>query len=103
MQHLIAAMLRPDVFATVVVESWNTAVSALSAHEHLSLSVGRCLNKLRLMWGKVGDIQASISHEVLADCDMGWRDVFQYLGFEAEMSLFGMDDSVGLGDIDWSL
>ncbi|KAF7619593.1 hypothetical protein AFLA_001218 [Aspergillus flavus NRRL3357] len=103
MQHLIAAMLRPDVFATVVVESWNTAVSVLSAHEHLSLSVGRCLNKLRLMWGKVGDIQASMSHVVLADCDMGWRDVFQYLGFEAEMSLFGMDDSVGVGDIDWSL
>ncbi|PIG81167.1 C6 transcription factor [Aspergillus arachidicola] len=101
MQHLIAAMLRPDVFAKVVLESWNTAVSVLSAHEHLSPSVGKCLNKLRLMWGKVNDIQAPVTHEVLSDCDMGWRDVFQYLGFDAEMSLFGMDDSVWLGDINW--
>ncbi|KAB8222728.1 hypothetical protein BDV33DRAFT_201157 [Aspergillus novoparasiticus] len=102
MQHLIAAMLRPDVFATVVLESWNTAVSVLGAHEHLSPSVGKCLNKLRLMWGKVNDIQAPMSHEVLSDCDMGWRDVFQYLGFDAEMPLFGMDDSAWLGDINWS-
>ncbi|KAE8324632.1 putative fungal-specific transcription factor domain protein [Aspergillus sergii] len=102
MQHLIAAMLRPDVFATVVLESWNTAVSVLGAHEHLSPSVGKCLNKLRLMWGKVSDIQAPMSHEVLSDCDMGWRDVFQYLGFDIEMPLFGMSDSEWLGDIDWS-
>ncbi|KAE8162160.1 putative fungal-specific transcription factor domain protein [Aspergillus tamarii] len=107
MQHLITAMLRPDIFATVVQQSWNTAVSILSAHEHLSLSVGKCLNSFRLMWQKVGDIHRApmTQEEVLpphdADCDMGLRDVFRHLGFDEEIPLFGLDDSEWLGNVDW--
>ncbi|KAE8138138.1 hypothetical protein BDV38DRAFT_292491 [Aspergillus pseudotamarii] len=107
MQHLITAMLRPDIFATVVQESWNTAVSVLSAHEHLSLSVGKCLNSFRLMWQKVSDIHRvpTTQEEVLppheAECDMGLRDVFRHLGFDEEIPLFGLDDSEWLGGVDW--
>lgn len=105
MQHLIAAMLRPDLFGTVVPESWNTAVSVLSAHERLSPSVRRCLNKLQMMWQTVIDIQSPPTHEAppsSVDYNTGLRDVFGYLGFDAQMPLFGLDDPAWLDNVDWT-
>ncbi|KAH1497128.1 hypothetical protein KXX52_001448 [Aspergillus fumigatus] len=105
MQHLIAAMLRPDLFGTVVPESWNTAVSVLSAHERLSPSVRRCLNKLQMMWQTVIDIQSPPTHEAAPssmDYNTGLQDVFGYLGFDAQMPLFGLDDPAWLDNVDWT-
>ncbi|KAF4220825.1 hypothetical protein CNMCM5878_000481 [Aspergillus fumigatiaffinis] len=105
MQHFIAAMLRPDLFGSLVPESWNTAVSVLSAHEHLSASVRRCLNKLQMMWQRVIDIHSPSTHEAplsLTDYNTGVQDVFGYLGFDAQMPLFGLDDSAWLDNVDWT-
>ncbi|GFF48679.1 hypothetical protein IFM58399_08361 [Aspergillus lentulus] len=105
MQHLIAAMLRPDLFGTLVPKSWNTAVSVFSAHEHLSLSVRRCLNKLQMMWQRVIDIHSPPTHEAppsSMDYNTGLQDIFGYLGFDAQMPLFGLDDSAWLDNVDWT-
>ncbi|EAW19369.1 transcription factor domain-containing protein [Aspergillus fischeri NRRL 181] len=105
MQHLIAAMLRPDLFGTVVPDSWNTAASVFSAHEHLSLSVRRCLNKLQMMWQRVIDIHSPPTHEAppsSMDDNTGLQDVFGYLGFDAQMAPFGLDDSAWLDSVDWT-
>ncbi|GAQ05982.1 hypothetical protein ALT_3303 [Aspergillus lentulus] len=105
MQHLIAAMLRPDLFGSLVPKSWNTAVSVFSAHEHLSLSVRRCLNKLQMMWQRVIDIHSPPTHEAppsSMDYNTGLQDIFGYLGFNAQMPLFGLDDSAWLDNVDWT-
>ena len=102
-QHLIAAMLRPDVFRPAVVDHWNKAMEALCAHEHLSPCVSRCISSFRAMWQKVDDI-----HRPAGDGDQAAPDVFQdiiqHLGFEADdpMFNFGMEDMNWLGPFDWN-
>ncbi|RHZ64934.1 transcription factor domain-containing protein [Aspergillus thermomutatus] len=104
MQHLITAMLRPDVFGTAVLEPWNTAVSVLGAHEHLSPSVRRCLNSFQMMWQRVIDIHRPPTQDARpsrADRNMGLHDVFQHLGFDAQIPLFGLEDPAWLDNVDW--
>ncbi|GFF95317.1 uncharacterized transcriptional regulatory protein C1F7.11c [Aspergillus udagawae] len=105
MLHLVAAMLRPDVFGTMVSESWNTAVCVLGSHEHLSLSARRCLDKLQMMWQRVVDIHYPSTREAppsLVDYHTGLHDVFGFLGFDGQIPLFGLDDSAWLDNVDWT-
>ncbi|GIJ89473.1 hypothetical protein Asppvi_008415 [Aspergillus pseudoviridinutans] len=105
MLHLVAAMLRSDVFGTVASESWNTAVSVFGSHEHLSLSVRRCLNKLQMMWQRVIDIHYPPGNEAppsRVDYHTGLQDVFEYLGFDAHIPLFGLEDPAWLDNVDWT-
>ena len=105
-QHLITAMLRPDVFAPMVLESWSKAMSALCAHEHLHSSVQRCISTFRTMWQKVTDIpcfgrdQGPPSE---GSPNAYFQDIFEHLGFEAENPLFGMENISWPGRMDWSL
>ena len=104
-QHLIAAMLRPDVFAPMVLESWSKAMSALCAHEHLSSSVQRCISTFRTMWQKVTDIHYPGSDQALppeGPSNAWFQDIFQHLGFEAENSLFSTENIAWLGNVDWN-
>jgi hypothetical protein len=106
-QHLIAAMLRPDVFAPVVLESWCKAHSALCAHEHLSSAVKQCISTFQKMWQKVTDIHypggAQAPPPPEGPSDTCFQDFFQHLGFEAENPLFGMDSTAWLDNVDWNL
>lgn len=46
---LIASMLRPDIFASTVPDTWGTAMIAFGAHEP-SRAVTRCVASFCSMW-----------------------------------------------------
>ena len=107
-QHLIAAMLRPDVFAPTATESWNKAMSALRALEHLSPSVQRCIASFQAMWQKVVAIRSSNfsggsrGSAPEAASDASYQHVFQHLGFDTDFLDFGVENMAWLGDVDWN-
>ncbi|PYH89968.1 hypothetical protein BO71DRAFT_296584, partial [Aspergillus ellipticus CBS 707.79] len=105
-QHLIAAMLRPDLFPDVAHDPWHTAIAALAAHEPPSLSVQRCVVSFRGMRQKVMDIHAAraglpLSAEIGSPGAV--QDLFQHLGFDAEFSLFGLEGTEWLNDWEWKM
>ena len=105
-QHLIAAMLRPDVFAPVVLESWSKAMAALCAHEHLSPSVQQCISTFQTMWQKVTGMPYPVGDQAVpppeGPSNACFQDVFQHLGLETEFPLFGMENMAWLGNVDWN-
>lgn len=112
-QHFVAAMLRPEIFAPLVTESWSGVVAALHAHEHISPCVQRCIAAFQHMWTKVIKIQPRETDattkrvpqgiamslgldDTPADIDQFMRDIMQ--GFEPDAeSLFDQ-----LNDVNWS-
>ena len=50
-------MLRSEIFAPLVIESWSGVMAALHAHEHISPCVQRCIAAFQHMWTKVIKIQ----------------------------------------------
>lgn len=105
-QHLIASMLRPDIFASTVPEAWGTAMAALGAHEPLSQSVTRCMASFRSMWQKVIDINCQ---ETLGQCpppkveNQVFQDIFEHLGFDIDLPTFDLDNAAWLGNMDWNI
>ncbi|KAJ5119691.1 hypothetical protein N7448_010360 [Penicillium atrosanguineum] len=99
-QHLIASMLRPDIFASTVPEAWGTAM----CYGPLSQSVTRCMASFRSMWQKVIDI---ICQETLGQCsppkveDQVFQDFFEHLGFDIDLPTFDLDNAAWLGNVDW--
>ena len=105
-QHLIASMLRPEIFASLAVEFWSKAMSALCAHEHLSPSVKRCIAAFQKTWQKVTDLGHLGSDQCLppAGISTAWfQDVFQHIGFEAENPFLGIESPAWLDDFEWNL
>ncbi|KAL6232753.1 fungal-specific transcription factor domain-containing protein [Aspergillus navahoensis] len=101
MQHLIAAMLRPDIFGDTVPCLWDRSIALLAAHEHLSVSVRRCLASFQGMWQKVIDIQAfsraysSTQNQGVPDLeDAQFWDVFHHLGFDLGTLEFGVGGGI---------
>ncbi|KAL5044578.1 fungal-specific transcription factor domain-containing protein [Aspergillus fruticulosus] len=101
MQHLIAAMLRPDIFGDTVPSLWEKSIALLAAHEHLSVSVRRCLASFQGMWQKVTDIQSfsraysSTQNQALPDLeDAEFWDLFQHLGFDLGTLEFGVGGGI---------
>ncbi|KAJ5134979.1 hypothetical protein N7526_006344 [Penicillium atrosanguineum] len=108
-QHLIAAMLRADLFASLVTESWSSAMTALRAHEHISPSVQRCIAAFERMWSKVMKIQTGLSDGTIGqelqsatlgigpetdhiDVDEFMQDILRGFESNVESPLFALDD-----------
>lgn len=98
-QHLVAAMLRPDVFAPTVTESWTSVTAALQAHEYISPCVKRCLRAYERLWTNVMEINCpfgatganqedqtgdSIQGQYTLQMDQFLQDVLQGFDFEPE-------------------
>ena len=98
--HLIAAMLRQDVFESDVSEHWTKALSTLCAHDHLSSFVPLCVAGLQDMRQKVSEIHQRPRGQLAPD---SYQDMFQQLGFETDHTMFNinMDDLSWLGNLDW--
>ncbi|ROV99970.1 hypothetical protein VMCG_06275 [Cytospora schulzeri] len=105
-QHLIAAMLRPDVLpVSMVSESLDKALSVLCAHEHLSPCVGRCVRSFQALAQKISDIHQLAGDRVPVpggSSNAFFQGVFQDLGFEAESSLLRVEDMSWLDVADWN-
>ncbi|KAL5335751.1 hypothetical protein BJX70DRAFT_401305 [Aspergillus crustosus] len=57
LQHLIAAILRPDIFGDTAPDLWEKGIALLTVHTHLSVSVQKYLESFAGMWRKVLDIR----------------------------------------------
>lgn len=105
-QHMMAAMLRPDVLLTSMIsESLGKALSALRSHEHLSPCVGRCLKSFQTLSQKISDIHHLAGDRVTVpggSANACFQGLFQDLGFEAESSLLGVEDMSWLDVADWN-
>lgn len=104
-QALIASMPRPEIFGPIVPDAWNTATTALGAHEHLSQSVSRCLTSFRFMWQKVMDINYPPETQgPLPELDdQALQDIFDHLGLDTKFSAFDTDNPTWLGNADWDI
>ncbi|KAL1876188.1 hypothetical protein VTK73DRAFT_9626 [Phialemonium thermophilum] len=99
-QHLIAAMLRPDLFGSAPAEALGGAVALLQKHEHLSPCVGRCVKsfqtqaqKVKSIFGGPAQATTSVPEVEPRPALAGFQGfTFQDLGFEADNWLFGMED-----------
>lgn len=101
--HVIAAMLRPDSFETIVAGHWDKAMSLLSAHEHLSQFLPQSISSFRSMWEKLAEIRNSPNdHVPPADA---FQDVFQHMGLDPAdlMYNFSAEDMNWLGNFDWDV
>ncbi|KAE8393462.1 hypothetical protein BDV23DRAFT_180529 [Aspergillus alliaceus] len=105
-QILIAAILRADVFAPMVSDSWYQAMSAFSAHKHLSPAVMEYSLAFRQLWRNVTDMYLSDS-EVNGSSgrpsDVPFQGFFQDLSFDIASPALGMEGVGWMDTINWNL
>lgn len=110
---LMAATLQPNLATPAVFESWDRAMAALRAHEHLSQFVSQCLATFRTlspgMSAGAHDQQeqsydngmAGVDGTSISNSDSGFpplQDVlFQDMGIDNESIFLGMEDLSWMG------
>ena len=92
--HLIAAMLRPEVFESEGSSYWDKAIETLSHFKHLTPFVPRGIATLRNMWQKVLDIHKVPDTQPASD---SFSDVSQHLGF----GVHDIMGNIGVEDLGW--
>lgn len=99
--HVIAAMLRPEVFESVVSHHWEKAMSLLTAHENICQFLPQMILNFRGMWEKAMEIRNLPDNQ--APPSNAFQDVFQHMGLETPnlMYNFGADDMSWLGNFEW--
>jgi hypothetical protein len=104
---LIAATLRTDLFTSSISQSWNIAMSALHAHEHLSLFIQQCVSTFQSLSSKILETHHSSTGRSQFPLPEGgppsniyFQDVFQDLGFDHDNLLFGKDDMTWLSNFE---
>ncbi|KAK7709552.1 hypothetical protein SLS64_003610 [Diaporthe eres] len=108
---LLASMLQADdLFTQSVSLSWQTAMRALRAHAHLSVSVQQCVATFETLSAKLSDAQHlssgadRASVDPLVGCDepfssTDFQDMFQDMGIDLDSCLFGIEDMAWTGNV----
>ena len=108
-QHVVAAMMKPDVFGDMAPGIWATAIAALQAEEYLSPAIKQQTATWKRIWQKVTELHNPgedqvVPMEVVADPD--FQNVFQYLGLGACDGLPGLENESwldGVENFQWSI
>ena len=95
---LIAAMLRADLFAPMVLPAWNKAMVALRAHEHLSPSCQQYVATFQSIASRIMDTQQQPPGEGQSLAMDGlpnayFQDFIHDLGLESDNLFFGTEDT----------
>ncbi|KAJ5579989.1 sorbicillinoid biosynthetic cluster transcription factor 2 [Penicillium hispanicum] len=96
----LAAMIGPDLFTESVSRSWQDLLSALRAHEYLSLYVQQCVQTFetlsaRILQTRCLNSNGSGSTPPLEDqSGCSFDEMFQDIGFDFDNFLFGTGDAV---------
>lgn len=86
----LASMLTPDLFTPSVSQSWEEAMVALRAHEHLSVYVGQCVVTFETLSGRILETRWGEPCGGGASGANGFfEDIFQDVGFDFDSFLFG--------------
>lgn len=97
----LAAMFGSDLFTESVSQSWQNVMSALRAHEHLSVYVQQCIQTFDTLSTRILGAQHPSSDEnkdkLLEEENSGhnFDDIFQDLGFDFDDFLFGSEEIFG--------
>ncbi len=93
---LIASMLRADLFTPIVAQSWDTAMTALRAHEHLSPFIQQCAANFQSLSSKITESHHLDSSSQLSPSEgpsnTYFQDIFHDVGFDPDNLLFSRED-----------
>lgn len=94
----LAAMFEPSLFTEMMRQSWQSLMSALRAHEHLSSYIPQCIQTFESLSTSILGAQHH-RPEAGADIPLGegissfsFDDMFQDLDFDLDSFLFGTED-----------
>ncbi|KAH6886878.1 putative fungal-specific transcription factor [Thelonectria olida] len=96
--NFLAAMFRSDLFTESASKSWQSVMSALHAHEHLSAYVERCIRTFETLSARILETQCPSAdgngHAPLEDETPGsfFDDMFQDAAFNFDNFLFSTED-----------
>lgn len=83
--HFLAAMFSTEIFTESVSRSWDDVMSALRAHEHLSIYVPQCIQKFEALSARISQTrQLNTEVDFALDFqggDLLNNDIFQDLGW----------------------
>lgn len=90
-------MFEADLFTASVSQSWNEVLSALRAHEHLSLYVPQCIRTFEMLSARILETRYPTpdgSGGMPPEAASGslFDHIFQALRFDCDNFLFGMED-----------
>lgn len=95
--NFLAAMFEADLFTASVSQSWRDVLSALRAHEHLSIYVQQCIRTFELLSTRIlgtqyptPDATGGMPPEEATSGSL-FDHIFQDLGFDCDSFLFGME------------
>lgn len=95
----LAATLRPDLFATVVPQSWSKMMSVLRAHEHLGRFVEECVTAFQTLSCQISESHHPGDRSIPeGPSNTYFQDVFHDMGFDPDSLLFGVEDMSWLGN-----
>ena len=100
--HLLAAMFLPTLFTESVSQSWDSVISTLRRHDHLSEYVGQCIRSFVTMSTRIAETkdssQASNADELLdgETAGLSFEDIFQDMGFDLDSFWCNGEDVMGL-------
>ena len=107
-QHLLAAMLRPDVLLTQVHELWSTASQAFADHEHLSPAVKHCSANFAKLAEKITNSHNSAmltnaeANQAESLGEDEFQDICHQFGFDLDGRLYDFQDSTSW-QTDWNV
>jgi hypothetical protein len=95
--NFLAAMFSPDLFTEPVSQSWDSVMSALRAHEHLSMFVQQCIETFETLSARIMESQhpapTSNNNVALGKGAGGFfNDIFQGENFDFDNFLFNAED-----------
>ncbi|GIK05333.1 hypothetical protein Aspvir_009440 [Aspergillus viridinutans] len=95
--HIAGTNFLADLFTTSVSQSWKEVLSALRAHEHLSMYVQQCIRTFEMLSTRILETQYTTPDRTggmpLEEATSGslFDNIFQDLGFDCDGFLFGME------------
>lgn len=104
LQHLLAAMLHPQLFTMGLYELWTNALTAMNTLEGMSPTVRYCTVRFEKMFQRVSGITRSASGfngPVTVGPDLDFQAFFQQFGFDFQDTFFESDNAA-LGDNTWT-
>lgn len=91
--NFLAAMFAPDLFTESVSQSWESVISALHVHGHLSKYVPQCIRTFETLSARITEARCPGAdgggRGVLGRTPGCFEDIFQDVGFDFHSFLFG--------------
>jgi hypothetical protein len=99
--NFLAAMFGSELFTESVAQSWDSVMSALRAHEHLSTYVQQCIRTFETLSTRIlqtrhhpnpASCGGNVPPEEGTTSGFYFDDIFQDGGLDFDSFLFGMED-----------